>query len=382
MFKSTFSTPSPPQRIVVLRYRFIGDTVLMLPFLEALRQQYPHAVIDVVVSQHSGEILTHCPWINNLIFYCKKSENTPEKHAENTCYIKGFQALVQHLKTQHYNWAFVLKRSLSSAVIPSLAGIPIRIGFNTEYRSVLLTHPLPYPETGHEVEAFLSVLAGVGIPTPETPKLSAWIDPTTETTVTDRFSPYAQGAIHIGLHAVASNISKSWPTHRWQGLLALLIAQVEAKGLSSTAVFFHVFGTKADAEAYMPMLASLPPNWQPQWVDWCGKTDLLATQALLKRMTVLVGVDSGLLHLAGAVGTPVVGLYGAQPVARWGVWGQTHAVPEMVEHRLLFLGLGCQPCGLKQPCRNSFQCLGSLSQQWVLEAVAACKKSLDIKLKQ
>ena len=359
-----------PQRIVVLRYRFIGDTVLMLPFLEALRQQYPQAIIDVVVSPNSGEILTHCPWINSLIFYCKKSENTPETHAENTCYIKGFQALVKHLKTQKYDWAFVLKRSLSSAVIPFLAGIPTRIGFNTEYRSLLLTHPLPYPERGHEVDAFLSVLAGVGIPTPQTPKLSAWIDPTTDHTVTNRFALYhAEGAIHIGLHAVASNPVKSWVPHRWQALLALLITQFEAQGITTETVFFHAFGTKSDAEAYKPMLASLPPNWQPQWVDWCGKTDLLETQALLKRMTLLVGVDSGLLHLAACVGTPVVGLYGPLSVERWGVWGRTHAVPEVVAHQLLFLGLACQPCGLKHPCQNSFQCLGSLSEHWVLEAM-------------
>jgi heptosyltransferase-2 len=360
---------SPPQRIVVLRYRFIGDTVLLLPFLEALRQQYPQAVIDVVVSQHSGEILTHCPWINSLIFYCKKSENTPENPPENTVYIKGFQALVQHLKTQQYDWAFVLKRSLSSAMIPFLAGIPVRIGFNTEYRAMLLTHPLPYPEKGHEIDAFLSVLSGVGIPTPQTPKLSAWIDPTTETTVTNRFSPYAEGAIHIGLHAVASNSAKSWVTHRWQALLALLIQRFEAQGVASPTVFFHAFGTKSDGVAYEPMLENLPANWQPQWVDWCGKTNLLETQALLNRMTVLVGVDSGLLHLAACVGTPVVGLYGALSVERWGVWGRTHAVPDVVAHKILFLGLGCQPCGLKHPCQNSFQCLGSLSEHWVLEAM-------------
>ena len=360
---------SAPQRIVVLRYRFIGDTVLLLPFLEALRKQYPQAVIDVVVSPNSGEILTHCPWINSLIFYCKKHENTPENPTENTVYIKGFQSLVTHLKTQKYDWAFVLKRSLSSAVIPFLAGIPTRIGFNTEYRSLLLTHSLPYPEKGHEIDAFLSVLAGVGIPIPETPKLSAWIDLTTQTTVTDRFSPYAEGTIHIGLHAVASNSAKSWVPHRWQALLALLIQRFEAQGIATETVFFHAFGTKSDAEAYLPMLATLPPNWQPQWVDWCGKTNLLETQALLNRMTVLVGVDSVLLHLAACVGTPVVGLYGALSVERWGVWGRTHTVPDVVDHRLLFLGLGCQPCGLKHPCQNSFQCLGSLSEHVVLEAI-------------
>jgi heptosyltransferase II len=366
----TISSSSPPQRIIILRYRFIGDTVLMLPFLEALRQQYPQAVIDVVVSQHSGELLTHCPWINSLIFYCKKAEKTPPTPAKNTVYIKGFQALVAHLKTQHYNWAFVLKRSLSSAMLPFLARIPVRIGFNTEYRSLLLTHPLAYPEKGHEIEAFLSLLTGIGIPTPETPKLSAWIDDFTDRTVTDRFALYnAEGAVHIGLHAVASNTSKAWATHRWQGLLALLVQRFESEGVATQSVFFHAFGTQSDATAYEPMVASLPPNWQPQWVNWCGKTNLLETQAVLKRMTVLVGIDSGLLHLAAAVGTPVVGLYGAMPIERWGVWKHTHAVPEAVAHQRLFLGLACQPCGLKHPCQNSFQCLSSLSEHSVLEAM-------------
>jgi ADP-heptose:LPS heptosyltransferase len=182
-------------------------------------------------------------------------------------------------------------------------------------------------------------------------------------------TPYAEGSIHIGLHAVASNASKSWATHRWQGLLALLIAQFQTQGIASERVFFHAFGTKSDGGAYVPMLESLPPNWQPQWVDWCGKTGLLETQALLERMTVLVGVDSGLLHLAACVGTPVVGLYGPLSVERWGVWQHTHAMPEPIKHRLLFLGLACQPCGLKTPCPNSFQCLGSLSEHSALEAI-------------
>jgi heptosyltransferase-2 len=361
-----------PQRIVVLRYRFIGDTVLLVPFLEALRQQYPHAVIDVVVGQHSGEILTHCPWINSLIFYCKKSENTPEKPSDNTVYIKGFNALIRYLKTQQYHWAFVLKRSASSAMIPWLAGIPVRIGFNTEYRAGLLTHPVPYPAKGHELDAFLSVLAGVGIAVPETPKLSAWIDPVTQTKVSEQFVSYSHSeqVIHIGLHAVASNASKAWMPQRWQALLALLTAYFEGQGIPASRVFFHAFGTTADTQAYVPMQESLPPQWQPQWVNWCGKSGLVETQALLANMTLLVGIDSGLLHLAAAVGTPVVGLYGAMPVSRWGAWPYSHVKPhKSTEHQLLWLGLACQPCELKKPCSHGMACLSSLSEQWVLTAL-------------
>ena len=64
------------KRILVMRYRFIGDTLLMIPFLQNLRQSYPEAVIDVLVAPNSGELLEECPFIDNLIYF-----DTTRKHA-------------------------------------------------------------------------------------------------------------------------------------------------------------------------------------------------------------------------------------------------------------------------------------------------------------
>ncbi|NLF82377.1 MAG: glycosyltransferase family 9 protein, partial [Candidatus Gastranaerophilales bacterium] len=142
-------------RILVARYRFIGDTVLMIPFLRNLRYAYPDAVIDVLVGPVSGEVLNDCPYINELIVFDTTRKHRYENKNEEK---KSFFSYVKLLKSRKYDKVYVLKRSLSSALLVFLAGIPERIGFNTEGRGILLTKRIPYVKDRHEVECFLDVL--------------------------------------------------------------------------------------------------------------------------------------------------------------------------------------------------------------------------------
>ena len=118
-------------RILVVRYRFIGDTVLTVPFLRNLRRYYPDAKIDMLVAPVSGELLESCPYIDNLFYF-----DTTRKHRYECAKAKkkSFWHYVKLLKTQKYDKAYVLKRSLSSAALCALAGIKNRVGFNTEGR--------------------------------------------------------------------------------------------------------------------------------------------------------------------------------------------------------------------------------------------------------
>ncbi len=148
------SYPDPrPLRILVIRYRFIGDTVLAIPFLRNLRRAFPHATIDVLAEPVSGDALAHCPYKNELLYFAPRAK-------ASSPHPRSLLACARRLRERRYDRAYILRRSFSSALLPLLARIPHRVGFATEGRRWLLQRSTPYPEK-HEVECFLDVLLGL-----------------------------------------------------------------------------------------------------------------------------------------------------------------------------------------------------------------------------
>ena len=148
-------------KILVMRYRFIGDTLLTIPFLRNLRDEYPDAQIDMLVAPVSGEIIDKCPYVNNFIYFdtTKKHRYENKENQEK----KDFWSYVKLLRAQNYDKAYVLKRSFSSAFLAFAAGIKERIGFDTEMRGFLLTKKVPYIENRHEIECFCRFAGGQAV---------------------------------------------------------------------------------------------------------------------------------------------------------------------------------------------------------------------------
>lgn len=114
-----------PEKILVIRYRFIGDTLLTVPFLRNLRKANPKAQIDMLVAPVSGEIIDKCPYVDNFLYF-----DTTRKHRyENSNQEKkNFRYYVKLLREKKYDKAYVLKRSFSSAFLAFCAGIPNESG--------------------------------------------------------------------------------------------------------------------------------------------------------------------------------------------------------------------------------------------------------------
>ncbi len=337
------------KRILVMRYRFIGDTLLTIPFLQNLRQAYPEAVIDMLVAPNSGELLEGCPYIDNLIYF-----DTTRKHAyENTedgTKPKRFWDYVGILKENQYDLSFVLKRSFSSALLAFLAGIPKRIGFNTEARGLLLTDRIAYDETIHEVDSFLQVLEHVGVSTDErVPTLWSGLEKTDMNLAPDRR--------HVMLHLTASNKGKEWPKDQYEPFVKTLLE-------TYPDVILHAFGASMDREVYETLGTVLSAEHSARLMNHCGELSLTQSMRAMTEMTLCVGVDSGSLHMASIAGVPVVALFGPMDEKKWapvGVHGKAH---------VLAMDLACRPCRLKTPCSVDFECIRTLSYQTVFDAVA------------
>ena len=297
------TSQKPRRRILVMRYRFIGDTLLTVPFLRNLRGAYPDAVIDVLVGPNSGELLRDCPYINELIFY-----DTTRKHRYENSEQKPrtFWAYVSELKARKYDTAFVLKRSFSSAALAFLAGIPERIGFATEGRNFLLTQSVPYSKTRPEAECFLDVLRATNIPVQDQ-HLESWWNEAESSRVNGLLEG---GGKQVVLHLSSSNRIKELPETQGKALAGWL--------LTHDGITVHALGAVSDRAQYETLKQQLPKGLRDRLHIHCGDFSLHESMAFLSKMDLVVGVDSGTLHMAAAAGAPVVALFGPTDPLKWG----------------------------------------------------------------
>ncbi len=344
------------EKILVVRYRFIGDTVLTVPFLRNLRRAYPDAQIDMLVGPISGDVLSNCPYIDNFIIFDTTKNHEYENIGEKK---KNFFSYIKLLRKQGYNKAYVLKRSFSSAALIFLAGIKERIGFNTEGRGFFLTKKVNYDQEKHEVECFLDVLKADNIKVQDD-YLENWTDTTSVEKVKGIFKEknIKDNKIKILIHATSGNKSKEWGNKNFAGVIDYLVNDKDA-------YIFHV-GTEADKAAYDQILKEMGLNSDEHIINLCADMSIQDSLALIKEMDFVLGVDSGTLHLGASLNKPVIGIYGPMSPIKWKAWGEGHVA--------LYSDRECIPCGLSRKCKIDEACLSDITPEIVIEE---CSKMIE-----
>jgi heptosyltransferase-2 len=340
-------------RILVIRYRFIGDTILTVPFLRNLRAAYPQATIDVLVGPQSGQVLQGCPYVNDLIefdttrFHKYDSGESEKKH---------FLSYVLQLRKKTYDTAFVLKRSLSSALLSYLIGAKNRIGYSMPGRNFLLSKTAPWDEGKHEVMSTLDVLECAGIPIIDD-HLEAWIS-ADEMAQIDRLVPQlSTGSQYYLVHAAAAHPDKLYPLDSWSKIITSLYEMDQ---------LIPVFtGARSDYDLYENLSRQTGVNA----INLAGKLTLRQSMALYKKLRFAICVDSGPAHMSAAVGTPTLAIFGPTDPLRWRPYGPRHGAIYDAE-------LACRPCHYKKTCVDR-PCLTQLSPDRVLEqAMMLYRRSL------
>jgi len=337
-------------KILVIRYRFIGDTVLTIPFLRNLRRAYPNAQIDMLVGPVSGDVLLDCPYIDNLIYFDTTKKHKYENTGEEK---KNFFSYVKLLRQNKYDKAFVLKRSFSSAALAFLAGIKERIGFNTEGRGFLLTKRILYVKNRHEIECFLDVLKADGISARDN-HLENWISPKSEEKIQDIMSNYDLSEKQkVLIHATSGNINKQWAIENFAKVIEYLSNE------KNTRVFFT--GTAKDSDVYDKILNLINTELQNKPINLCGELSIQDSTALINKMDFVVGCDSGTLHIAASLNIPVIGIYGPMNPKKWRAWGEIH--------RPIYLDLPCIPCELRKKCDKNYACIKNITPEMVIKEI-------------
>ena len=358
------------KKILVIRYRFIGDTILTVPFLRNLRNCYPEAQIDVLVGPQSGEVLTGCPYINNLIVY---DTTRFHKYDSGAGQKKSFWSYVFNLRREKYDTAFVLKRSWSSALLSLLIGCKNRIGYATQGRQIILTKSIPFDPHMHEVDSTLTVLSAADIPIKD-----RYLEGFISSSEHEQVQKYLQDAQKkVLIHAAAAHPDKLYPLQSW----AKIVSELHEKH----GFIPYFTGAAQDFELYEQVqeLADV------KGINLAGKLSLRQSMALYAGLDLAICTDSGPAHLAACVGTPTIAVFGPTDPVRWRPYEalnkrlqspsmvavsetkKTNLEAPLVENEAVFdETLPCRPCNYDKTCIDR-PCLNELAPSAIIQRALA-----------
>ena len=329
------------RRILIIKPSSLGDVVHALPTLAALRQTFPHAHIAWLVKRQWAGLLERVEGLDAV---------WPVESG-----VTGWLSAIRRLRAAGFDLAVDLQGLLRSGAMARLAGCPTRIGFANarEGSPFCYTHRVSVATTEmHAVDRYLLVAAACGASVRGAPEFRLRPLPADRQEV----------AVLLGRHGLPArepwigvSVAARWPTKRWPPeFFATTMDHLQEKGLGRV-VLIGGPDDRAAAQAVKGLLRTVP-------MDLTGATAPGLLPALLESAALLLTNDSGPMHVAAAMGTPVVALFGPTSPTRTGPYGNGH--------RVLRSGVPCSPC-FSRTCRNTvyLECLKTISPDKVIEAV-------------
>lgn len=288
--------------------RYVGDTVLAIPFLRNLRRAHPDAVIDVFAERAAREVLAACPYHDELV---------PWERSRRGWFasLAGLRTTAVWLRGRGYARAYLLKRSTSVALLAWLAGIPRRIGFASEGGRVLLTKAVPVPRGRHQVQAYLDQLRAEGVAVDDG-RNENWVPGPVAARSAALLAALPADRPRVLLAVRGTDALRFWRFDRWARLVEWLVHE---RGCEIV-----LCGAPLDAAAHRRLEAAVGPAVAVHVHDFSRAVPLREAGGLVARMDLCIGVDTGLVHLAASFGVPVAVLVGPTDPNQWSPW-MTHS---------------------------------------------------------
>lgn len=304
-------------KILLIKPSSLGDVIHALPTVNLIRRQFPHAHLSWLINDNLAPLLRRCPVIDELIEFRRHSA-------------KSWLPLFVRLRRERFDLVLDLQGLLRSGLMAGVTGAARRVGLSDAREGARWFYNEIVPVTrSHAVNRYLRAAAHLGCPA---------------------------GAVEFPLgladeprdNLIAINPSARWATKLWGAEKFRALAEQ----LPRDRVVFT--GSAAETD-WIDRLAH-------RYRNMAGKTNLLELAELYRRCALVVTNDSGPMHLAAAVGTPVVAIFGATDPALTGPYGDGHIV--------LRAGISCSPC-LKPDCRHqpAMECMSLVTVEQVVAAV-------------
>jgi predicted lipopolysaccharide heptosyltransferase III len=342
LVKGAANLPKKVLSLLLIQLGDIGDVVLSTPTLRTLRECFPESRICVAFREKARGLLEHSPWVDEIIYISTTHRSLFQK-------IRFQTAFFRDLRKKNIDLAIDLRTGTRGAVLSFLSGAPLRIGRYAEdgelWRNRLFTH-LVQPEnelSQYCAEHGLNILAPFGLQTDHrSPEISVSLE-----TVKRAAAILDQGKVPSGRPIVAVQPFSLWRYKEWSMLnYTKLINWIGAR-FSFPVILLGSPDERDRAEQIVKTSG-------PHVYNLAGKTSLGEFAAILKACRLLIGGDSAGIHIAAAVGTPTVSLFGPSAPESWAPRGQKHLVISKT--------WPCVPCRNKG-CNNTerSRCMEELS---------------------
>ncbi len=319
-----------PETFLFLRPGGIGDAALLIPTIKELKKKYLNASVYILAEKRNNAVFSLCPDVNRIMRY--------DKRAELLAAIRGKYDVVIDTEQWHR----------LSAVVARLTRAPTSLGYATNERRKMFTHPIPYSHDDYEVDSFLNLLTPLtGRPSIdfERPFLTVPVESTSKIRLL--LKPIASKRI-VALFPGGSIEERRWGSDRFHQVAKVLVE----RGYGMVVV-----GGRDDRKAGDEIAAGLHSV-----VNLCGQLSLVETAAVLKESELLITGDSGIMHIGFGLGIKTLSLFGPGIEKKWAPRGPGHVV--------INKNLECSPCtkfGYTPKCKRNAECMKRITVDEVVQ---------------
>ncbi len=360
----TAPPPATPQRILLIKPDHLGDMLLATPALTRLRQQHPRAFIALLAAPASAALVADHPTLDVILplTFPGFQRGIPAQHPALLATYTHLWQTAQLLQAGNFDTALLLRDDhWWGAALSLLARIPRRIGHAHPACQPFLTTALPWYPTEHVTQQNLAVVAALtdapppAVATPQAAPLSYRPSAADRAWATDWYAAHiAPGQRMLVLHPGTGGNTKLWQPEHWGAVAHEL-------RLRRPDLCLVLTGTAAED----PLVAAIADQLAPPVHRLVGQTTVGQLTALLAHATLVLGVDSGPLHLAVSQGVPTIHLFGPSDSHRFAPWG------DPVRHVVVRANLWCSPCGVFAACPRHTdppECMASITPAAVVQA--------------
>jgi len=341
------------KKILIVLPNWIGDAVMSVPAVSQIREGFPSARITIIGLSHISELFYESPYADEIQVYKKNP---------------------LRLRSEKFDLALLLPNSFRSALLVRLAGIPLRCGYNRDGRGLLLTRPVqltPQIKRLHQVEYYLHLARSIeenqgghfpwtgmsrlskenmgSVPKSKSQWLYLSKEETEDALNTLNKNHITPDDLLIGINPGATyGSSKRWYPERFSQVAAALVQKYHAK-----IILFGGPGERDIAE-------EIVRGSGPSLFNMAGQTTIRGLMALLSQCRLLITNDSGPMHIAAALGVPVVAIFGSTDPAL--------TTPIRTGHVIIRKDVPCSPC-FRRECPTDLKCMDLIQVEDVLEGV-------------
>lgn len=341
------------KKILIVRLSAIGDTIHGLPVLNAIKRENPDVHISWLVEKESSFLLKENPFVDKLFIFDKSGLKKNGLSFDSLSLMKG---LVSSLKKEQFDIAIDLQGLFKSGLLTALSGAKRKIGFKgtREFAEFFLNERVDagkiFDDNEHVIEKNMKLARHLGIKDLSVGYCLPLISEDIKTKIDDILCFADSTKKIVAIIPVTTWQTKFWPEEHWRELLTYLNPK------------FNVVITGIEKD--LPYISSITDHLpDDSFTNLAGKTSLLDLIELFSRIDIVIGVDTGPLHLAVATETPqVISILGPTSAKRNGALG----------HKNLYTDLSCQPCHKKKCAlepEKAILCMKTLKPERVIETV-------------